>query len=114
MYLPTQYCMIKAIRLSMPFHSFVKPDMLHRNKEACVADEAERSEVLEPARVYPAAGARGRWIVEAPVMTAAPRQAPHCFTGPNAQSRALRYAYEAFGSARFFPFPATDRDVPLA
>lgn len=79
-----------------------------------MASEVERSEVLEPARVYPAPEAHGRWIVEAPVLIATPRQKPHFFTGPNAQSRALRYAYEAFGSARFFPFPAPDRDVPAA
>lgn len=85
--------------------------MLQRSMEAAVVDEGERSVVLEPARVYPAAEAHGRWIVEAPVMTAAPRQKLHSFTGPNAQSRALRYAYEAFGGARFFPFPALDRDV---
>jgi len=88
--------------------------MLRRSKEAQVVGEGERSQVLEPARVYPAAEAHGRWIVEAPVMTAMPRQKPQFFTGPNAQSRALRYAYEAFGSARFFPFPAPDRDVPPA
>lgn len=79
-----------------------------------MAGEVERPEVLEPARVYPAAEVQDRWIVEAPVTTAAPREKPHFFTGPNAQSRALKYAYEAFGSARFFPFPAPGRDVPAA
>jgi len=34
----------------------------------------------------------------------APAPAPLLFSGPNAQKLALRYAYEAFGSARFFPF----------
>jgi hypothetical protein len=59
--------------------------------------------VREPARVYPAPDADGCWLVEAPV-AAAPAPAPLLFSGPNAQKMALRYAYEAFGSARFFPF----------
>jgi len=41
-------------------------------------------------------------MVEAPAAAAAP--APLLFSGPNAQKLALRYAYEAFGAARFFPF----------
>jgi len=41
--------------------------------------------------------------VQAPAVTA-PAPAPLLFSGPNAQKLALRYAYEAFGSARFFPF----------
>lgn len=88
--------------------------MLHCSKEGRVAREPERSQVLEPARVYPAAGALGRWIVEAPVTSATPKQKPQLFTGPNAQSRALKYAYEAFGSARFFPFSASNRKSPMA
>lgn len=76
-----------------------------------VAAGRDASAVLEPARVYPAAEVRDRWIVEAPVTTDALRQKPHFFTGPNAQSLALRYAYEEFGGARFFPFPAADQDV---
>jgi hypothetical protein len=59
--------------------------------------------ILEPARVYPAPDSDGCWIVEAPVI-AAPAREPLLFTGPNAQKLALRYAYEEFGSARFFPF----------
>jgi hypothetical protein len=55
----------------------------------------------EPARVFPAPGADGCWMVEAPPATGAE---PVLFSGPNAQKLALRYAYEAFGSARFFPF----------
>ena len=55
----------------------------------------------QPARVYPAPNADGCWLVEAPAAAAA---APLLFSGPNAQKQALRYAYEAFGSARFFPF----------
>ncbi len=58
----------------------------------------------EPARVYPARDATDRWIVEAPATSAAPDQPPTQFTGPHAQDLALRYAYEHYGSARFFPF----------
>jgi hypothetical protein len=58
--------------------------------------------VREPARVYPAPDAAGCWMVEAPAAASAP--APLLFSGPNAQKLALRYAYEAFGAARFFPF----------
>ena len=54
----------------------------------------------EPARVYPAPDATGRWIVEAP----AAATEPMLFSGPNAQKLALHYAYEVFGRARFFPF----------
>jgi hypothetical protein len=64
--------------------------------------------VGEPARVYPAPDTDGCWLVEAPATAAAPATAvapaPLLFSGPNAQKLALRYAYEAFGSARFFPF----------
>jgi hypothetical protein len=58
--------------------------------------------VREPARVYPSPEAAGCWMVEAPAAAAEPR--PMQFSGPNAQKQALQYAYEAFGSARFFPF----------
>jgi hypothetical protein len=58
--------------------------------------------VGEPARVYPAPDTDGCWLVDAPAAAAA--SAPLRFSGPNAQKQALRYAYEAFGSARFFPF----------
>ena len=52
--------------------------------------------------MYPAPDADGGWLVEAPAAACAPP--PLLFSGPNAQKLALRYAYEAFGSARFFPF----------
>jgi hypothetical protein len=58
----------------------------------------------EPARVYPSPGRPDRWVVEAPAAANAAAREPVVFNGPNAQSLALRYAYEAFGSARFFPF----------
>jgi hypothetical protein len=64
--------------------------------------DAIEQRVREPARVYPAPGAKGCWMVEAPAGSTAP--APMMFSGPNAQKLALRYAYEAFGAARFFPF----------
>jgi hypothetical protein len=54
----------------------------------------------EPAKVYPSPGSQDRWIVEAPGQSPAPVQ----FSGPNAVNLALRYAYEEFGGARFFPF----------
>ena len=53
-----------------------------------------------PAQVYRDADV-DEWIVEAPnravdgLMT---------FTGPQAQHRALTFAHEKFGSARFFPY----------
>jgi hypothetical protein len=52
--------------------------------------------------VYPAPDAADCWMVEAPAAPSAP--APMLFCGPNAQNLALRYAYEAFGCARYFPF----------
>ena len=64
--------------------------------------DTNQRQVREPARVYPAPDADGCWMVEAPAEAAAPE--PILFSGPNAQRRALRYAYEAFGCARFFPF----------
>lgn len=65
--------------------------------------ETIQARVQEPARVYPAPDATGRWIVEAPTAAATARE-PMLFSGPNAQKLALRYAYEVFGRARFFPF----------
>lgn len=50
----------------------------------------------EPASVYPAAQG---WVVAPPGTAEDVR-----FDGPNARDHALRYAYEAFGGARFFPF----------
>jgi hypothetical protein len=60
----------------------------------------------EPARVYPAPGKDGCWLVEAPAAleAAAAAPAPLQFSGPNAQKQALHYAYASFGAARFFPF----------
>jgi hypothetical protein len=58
----------------------------------------------EPAKVYPAPETTDRWIVEAPDTAPSPSREPVLFTGPNAVNLALRYAYEEFGSARFFPF----------
>ena len=61
-----------------------------------------KARLREPARVYPAPDAADCWMVEAPA--AASAAATMLFSGPNAQNLALRYAYEAFGCARFFPF----------
>lgn len=61
--------------------------------------------LLEPAKVYPAPDIAGRWIVEAP--PGLPLQGeppPPQFSGPRALDQALKYAYEHYGSARFFPF----------
>jgi hypothetical protein len=58
----------------------------------------------EPAKVYPSPESQDRWIVEAPDQAPAPERKPVHFSGPNAVNLALRYAYEEFGSARFFPF----------
>ena len=57
----------------------------------------------EPARVYPSPDAPDRWVVEAPQAASEAIRSPVEFSGPNAQNLALRYAYEAFGGARFFP-----------
>lgn len=58
----------------------------------------------EPAKVYPSPEVQDRWIVEAPGPARIPQREPVHFSGPNAVNLALRYAYEEFGSARFFPF----------
>lgn len=58
----------------------------------------------EPAKVYPFPGVEDRWIVEGPPAAPNPAREPVQFSGPNAVNLALRYAYEEFGSARFFPF----------
>jgi hypothetical protein len=65
--------------------------------------DAIEPRIEEPARVYPAPDATGRWVVEAPAAVARTPE-PILFSGPNAQKLALRYAYEVFGRARFFPF----------
>ncbi len=65
----------------------------------------DRPIASQPPRVYPAPDATDRWIVEPPPTD--PTEADPesvTFTGPNALNLALRYAYEEFGSARFFPF----------
>ena len=58
----------------------------------------------EPAKVYRAPKA-GRWIVEAPGL--APQrdgQTVPVFSEHGTAAQALRYAYERYGRARFFPF----------
>ena len=59
----------------------------------------------EPAKVYPAPDIAGRWIVEAPPgLPPRDEPMPPQFSGPRALDQALKYAYEHYGSARFFPF----------
>jgi hypothetical protein len=68
------------------------------------SSESTGEEVVEPARVYPSPDAPGRWVVEAPKTPRAADPRPVLFNGPEARQQALRYAYEVFGGARFFPF----------
>ena len=59
----------------------------------------------EPAKVYPAPDAAGRWIVEAPSLD--PQrdgQTAPVFSDHGTAALALRYAYERYGRAQFFPF----------
>lgn len=55
----------------------------------------------EPAKVYPVSRQRECWIVEAPCGAAAAERT-RCFSGIEAQRRALQFAHEAFGGARLF------------
>jgi hypothetical protein len=64
----------------------------------------EKPHTSSPPLVYPAPDASGRWVVEMPSHDDEPGQEPITFTGPNALNSALRFAYEEYGSARFFPF----------
>jgi hypothetical protein len=59
----------------------------------------------EPPLVYPSPENAELWIVERPASAMAEAGGPVMFTGPNALNSALRFAYEEYGSARFFPFP---------
>jgi hypothetical protein len=63
--------------------------------------DREKDERSEPAQVYREAGV-DHWVVEAP--RGASIEGKMAFTGPQAQQRALTYAYEKFGGARFFPY----------
>jgi hypothetical protein len=65
-------------------------------------DWLEEGRRLPPPRVYRAADAED-WVVE-PVYEAASSGGTMVFTGSEAQHRALCYAYERFGNARFFPY----------
>ena len=60
----------------------------------------------DPPLVYQSPDTAGHWIVEEPPMAPGHDRRPVTFTGPHALDHALRYAYEEFGSARFFPFTA--------
>lgn len=56
-----------------------------------------------PARVYPAAGDAGSWVVEAPSLSeiADDTGVYRTFAGPAALLMALEYAHTAYGSAVF-------------
>ena len=71
-----------------------------------MAASTEGSPSANPPLVYPSDDDAELWIVERP---ADQREdaAVTTFTGPNARTMALTYAYEAFGAARFFPFRST-------
>jgi hypothetical protein len=69
-----------------------------------VTGDADRPLLSDPPLVYPAREAADRWVVVAPPPVHAAGPALKTFSGPNALNHALRYAYEEFGSARFFPF----------
>lgn len=64
----------------------------------------DRPVASDPPLVYPSPETADHWIVEEPAVSPDLRRRPVTFTGPNALNLALRYAYEEFGSARFFPF----------
>jgi hypothetical protein len=64
----------------------------------------DRPATSEPPLVYPSPDTADHWIVETPAVAPETNRKPVTFTGPNALNSALRYAYEEFGSARFFPF----------
>jgi hypothetical protein len=64
----------------------------------------EGSVSADPPLVYPSPDAADLWIVEKPLGRQS-QPSLMTFKGPNALTMALRYAYEEFGSARFFPFP---------
>lgn len=68
-----------------------------------MADTPEGSPSANPPLVYPSDDDADQWIVEGP-SDAKDDGALTRFTGPNARTMALTYAYEEFGSARFFPF----------
>jgi len=68
----------------------------------------QRDTPTPPPRVYRADGETELWIVDPPAQTqphtACTQAEKVTFTGPRAQIQALRYAYETFGNARFFPY----------
>lgn len=70
-----------------------------------MATSTEGPATLDPPLVYPSPDTADHWIVAEPAVPPAQDRRPVTFTGPNALNHALRYAYEEFGSARFFPFP---------
>lgn len=73
--------------------------------ESQMAHSPEGSATADPPLVYPSPDSADLWIVERPLREQA-EPSLMTFSGPNALNMALRYAYEEFGSARFFPFPS--------
>ncbi len=62
---------------------------------------AQKDDRAEPAQVYRDADL-DHWVVEASLNASS--EGKVTFTGPRAQQRALTYAHEKFGGARFFPY----------
>ena len=67
-----------------------------------VADRMEDERRFPPPSVYCAPDGDS-WIVEPP-QHLAPHEDKVAFRGAQAQYRALMYAHEKFGNARFFPY----------
>jgi len=66
------------------------------------ANPVEEDPYSEPPRVHPGLE-DDIWVVEPPEKTAT-ANGSIVFTGPGAREKALTYAYENFGKARFFLF----------
>jgi hypothetical protein len=79
--------------------------MLRRNMVTGAVMASEVDTWAEPAKVYPAPDAEGRWIVEAPDLAhESDGQTAPLFSDHGTATMALRYAYERYGRARFFAF----------
>ena len=54
-----------------------------------------------PARVYPACGNEGGWVVEGPCPDLPARPECRTFTGAGSLVQALAYAHAAYGNAQY-------------
>jgi hypothetical protein len=54
-----------------------------------------------PAKVYPASADAEAWVVEPPLDAAPAVVEPKTFTGPAALLKAMQYAHDTYGCARF-------------